>query len=354
MPHMKRNTSSFFAAAALFAGSVLILPAQETPAAAPSPSDPDAETQSATAPAPPPTPPQSSNAGWRRVDSERTRSYRDENGEPVGAAAARANTPPPSQLILPAGSWIKARVDQPLSSDRNLPGDTFTATLVAPLVVDGFVVARRGQTIEGRVSEARKAGRSKGTSMLGVEVTHLSLVDGRQMPVRSQLMEYAGGASVGRDVAAAATVTGTGAAIGAAAAGGVGAGIGALAGAAASAIGVLSTRGRATEIYPEAEIRFRTLEPITISTDRSAQAFLAVRQDDYQPVTLQQRVTVRQSAPLFYGGGFYGGGWDPFWGGGYWGRPYWGPTFGFYSYRGWGGGGGFYRGGGGGFRRGRR
>ena len=339
--------------AVLVAGSAQLLPAQDS--AAPPPPEPaaaaaeGAEAQAPVSAAPAPAP-----GGWRRVDSERSRSYRDENGEPVGLAAARANQAPPAQLILPAGSWIKARVDQPLSSDRSLAGDTFTATLVAPLVVDGFVVARRGQTIEGRVSDARKAGRSKGTSLLGVEVTQISLVDGRQMPVRSQLMEYAGGKSVGRDVTAAATVTGTGAAIGAAAAGPVGAGLGALAGAAASAIGVLSTRGRATEIYPEAEIRFRTLEPITISTERSAQAFIGVRQDDYQPVTLQQRVTVRQPAPVFWGGGYYGGGygWDPFWGSGFWGRSYWGPSIGFYSYRGWGGGGGFHRGGG--FRGGRR
>lgn len=342
---MNANIYPFrFAVGALLVVSAALPLAGQDAAAAPA--SPEAQQQQQQQPAPP-----SAGGGWRRVDDDRSSrpsSYRDENGEPVGASAARASMPPPAELILPAGTWIKARVDQPLSSDRNLAGDTFTATLVAPLVVDGFVVARRGQTIEGRVSEARKAGRSKGTSMLGVEVTQLSLVDGRQMPVRTQLMEYVGGTSVGRDVAATATATGTGAAIGAAAGGGVGAGIGALAGAAASAIGVLSTRGRATEIYPEAEIRFRTLEAISISTARSAQAYLAVRQEDYQPVTLQQRVTVRQ--PVF-GGGYWGGGWDPFWGGGYWGRPYWGPSFGFYSYRGWGGG-GFYRGGRG-FRGGR-
>lgn len=38
-----------------------------------------------------------------------------------------------------------------LSSDHNQPGQVFTATLTEPLVANGFVVARHGQTVEGRV-----------------------------------------------------------------------------------------------------------------------------------------------------------------------------------------------------------
>ena len=286
------------------------------------------------------------NAGWRRVGEAR-----DEFGQPKSAASANAtpSAPAPSQLIIPAGTWIKIRVDQPLSSDRNIAGDTFAATLSQPVVADGFVVARRGQTIEGRVSESIKAGKAKGTSRLGVELITMSLVDGRQMPVRTQLMEYAGGTSVGRDATAVGTATGTGAAIGAAAGGGVGAAIGAAVGAAGSGIGVLTTRGRATEIYPEAEITFRTMEPITINTDRATQAFTPVRQEDFAP-RLQQRgpTTIVRNGPTmypyFYGGG-YGGYWGNNWGPGFG----WGPSFNFYSGPRFYGRGGFY-GGRGGFR----
>ena len=79
---------------------------------------------------------------------------------------SRPPDPPraPAEVKLPAGSWITIRVNQPLSSDHNHPGDAFTATLVQPLVADGVLIARRGQTVEGRVAEARKAGRAKGTS----------------------------------------------------------------------------------------------------------------------------------------------------------------------------------------------
>lgn len=312
--------------------------------------DPDqAAPPTAAAPAQEPalstSAPSTGGGGWRRVGEAQ---QRDEFGQlPSTSRAPQMNTPAPSQLIIPAGTWIKIRVDQPLSSDRNNAGDSFSATLAQPLIADGFIVARRGQTVEGRVSEAIKAGRAKGTSRLGIELTQMGLVDGRQLPLRTELMEYSGGTSVGRDLAAAGTVTGTGAAIGAVAGGGVGAAIGAAVGAAASGIGVLTTRGRATEVYPEAEVTFRTMAPITISTDRSAQAFTPVRQEDFEPRLQQRRsTTIVRNGPVYP---YYGGG---YWGGNYWGySPFWGPSFSFYSTRrfGYGYGGGFgggYRGGG--------
>src|SRR5436309_424512 len=72
--------------------------------------------------------------------------------------------PSPPTLTLPAGTWITVRADQPLSSDHNQPGDTFTATLSQPLIANGRVIARRGQTVGGVVATAEKAGRVKGTS----------------------------------------------------------------------------------------------------------------------------------------------------------------------------------------------
>ncbi len=213
-----------------------------------------------------------SNSGWRKFSD----------------ASARESVP--AQLTLPAGAWIRVRVNQTISSDHNQPGDSFTTTLLEPLVVNGLVVARRGQIVSGRVAQAHKAGRVKGTSLLAVELTEISLVDGQQLHVKSQLVEYAGGTSVGRDITASGVTMGAGAAIGAAAAGPIGAGIGAGAGLIASAIGVMTTRGRPTVLYPEAVLSFRTTVPLTISTERSAHAFLAVSQGDYQKALRTVRV----------------------------------------------------------------
>ena len=233
-------------------------------------------------------------------------------------AAAACGQDLPSQLTLPAGTWISVRVDQTVSSDRNEPGDVFSVTLAQPLVANGFVVARRGQTMSARVAEAVKAGRVKGTSRLGLELTDVTLADGQVMPVRTQLVQYSGGTSQSRDATAIGTATGIGAAVGAAADGGVGAGVGAAAGAAASTIGVLLTRGRATEVDPESILTFRTMDPLTISTERSSLAFVPVRQEDFASETRprQPRLARRPPGdggypypypPILYGPGWYGG-----------------------------------------------
>jgi hypothetical protein len=230
-------------------------------------------------------------------------------------SVASAQDALPAQLTLPAGSWVRIRVNQMLSSNRNQAGDPFTASLLEPIVVDGIVIARRGQTLAGRVVEAQKAGRVKGTSKLAVELTEISFADGQQMALKSQLVEYSGGTSKGRDAAAIGSTTGVGAAIGAAAAGPIGAGIGAGAGLVASTIGVMSTRGKPTILYPESILSFRTTEPLTISTVQAPHAFLSVTQDDFDkglrtrqgpPPTMMRRPAYFYS-PYGYGPRFYGG-----------------------------------------------
>jgi hypothetical protein len=188
----------------------------------------------------------------------------------------------PPKLTIKPGTYVTVRMNQWLSSDRNQQGDTFTATLDQPVVVDGVVVAQRGQTVYGRVSEAQKAGRVEGTSRLGVQVTQLTLVDGDQAPVQSQMVSRNGQTSIGRDAAGIGVTTGLGAAIGAGVNGGVGAGVGAGAGAVVGIIGVLLTRGRPTVIYPESVLTFQVQAPVEIATDRSPQAFQYVNtQQDY-------------------------------------------------------------------------
>jgi hypothetical protein len=226
-------------------------------------------------------------AGWRQINGQ----------QPAD--------PAPSQLVLPAGTLVSIRVNQPLSSDRNQKDDTFAATLAQPLVANGMVVARRGQNILGRVVEAQKAGRVSGTSRLGLELTQLSLVDGQQARVQTQLIERKGDTSVGRDAAAIGTTTGVGAAIGAAAAGGMGAGIGAGAGALVSVFGVLVTRGRPTVVYPETLLTFRLGAPLTISTERSVQAFQPVTQQDFAQPMMVRRGPPPPYPPPYYAG-YYG------------------------------------------------
>jgi hypothetical protein len=208
----------------------------------------------------------------------------------------------PPQLTIKQGTWTTVRTNQWLSSDRYQQGDTFTATLEQPLVVDGFVVAPRGSTVMGRVTEAKKAGRVEGTSRLGVEITGLTLVDGQQVSIQSQMVNRNGPTSVGRDAAAIGGTTALGAIVGAGAAGGRGAAIGAGAGAAAGIIGVLLTRGRPTLIYPESVLTFQVTAPVTISTEHAPQAYQYVSTQQ-QPYLSQQRQPARYGTGAPYATG---------------------------------------------------
>lgn len=203
----------------------------------------------------------------------------------------------PSQLTVKQGTYAIVRTNQWLSSDHNQPGDTFTATLEQPLVVDGFVVAPRGATVVGRVTEAKKAGRVEGTSRLAVQITEVTFADGQQIPIQTQMISRNGPTSQGRDAAAIGGTTALGAAIGAGVDWGRGAAIGAGAGAAAGIIGVLLTRGHPTVIYPESVLTFQLTAPATVSTDRAPQAFQYVTPQDYG----QRQPAISQRRPAPYG-----------------------------------------------------
>lgn len=265
---------------------------------------------------------------------------------PPGQFRQRYQGPPPSnapvKLTLPAGTWITVRVNEPISSDHSEKGDTFTATLARPVVADGHVLAHIGQMVTGVVSEAQKAGRVKGVSRLGLELTEMAVADGRQVQVKTTLMERRGNTSVGRDAAAIGTTTAAGAAIGAAVNGGVGAGVGAGAGLVVSTIGVLLTRGRPTIVYPEQPLTFRLEAPLTI--EGSEQAFQPSSEEDYQRRPGGPGPALRYGGapypppaypPYGYAYGYPG----PYYYGGYFG-PYYGYGFGpgfYFRYgRGWG------------------
>jgi hypothetical protein len=329
-------------------------------------------------------PPQNSGGGWRRADDPPPAATPapSQNPEPVardqyGQAATPPDVAPPSDqdaismpapppemppapppqqqqstrpayglpsvLTLKSGAYVTVRINQALSSDHNHIGDTFTATLMQPVVIDGVVVAQRGQTVYGRVEDVQKQKTDK-PSFLRLQLTSLTIADGTQTPITSQLVTRQGGTTPGG--VQAGTIVGTtavGAAIGGAAAWGTGAAIGAGAGAAAGIIGILVTRHHPTVVYPETALTFQVTSPVTVSTERAPQAFRFVGPQDYQqPVTYAARPGPR---PMAAPGYYYGPGYAypyaypypyPY----YYGYPYyWGPSVGIY----WGGGWGYRR-----------
>ena len=257
--------------------------------------------------------------------------------------APRFNRPAyglPAELTVKPGTYVSVRINQALSTDHNQAGDPFTATLMQSLVVDGVVVAHRGQTVYGTVAEVAKQHSSK-PSRLKLELTAFTLADGTQVAVQTQLVSRQGGTTPG--AVQAGTVVGTtavGAAIGGAADWGRGAAIGAGAGAAAGLAGVMLTRNHPTVIYPETALTFQTQSPFTISTARAPQAFRYVGPDDYARAGVQTSVGAQPGARYYgraYPYPYYAYPYP------YYSYPIWGPQYGFGALiiggRGWGWGG---------------
>jgi len=162
---------------------------------------------------------------------------------------------------------IPVRLVDGLSSERNVPGDTFTATLYRELVVDGFVIAERGARVEGRVVSAGRG--SKGAaSTLSVELTRIHTSDGQNVDIQTDSFERLSDPSQLTNAEKIGGGAAVGAIIGAVAGGGKGAAIGAGVGGGAGAGDVLLTRKPAT-LPSETRITFRLKAPVTLTERRS-------------------------------------------------------------------------------------
>jgi hypothetical protein len=176
--------------------------------------------------------------------------------------------PEPHTVTLNAGMLLPVRLVDGLSSERNLPGDTFTATLDKELVMDGFVIAERGARVDGKVVAADRGGRVKGVAAIAVELTRLRTSDGQNIAVQTDSFERHAEETHTQDAAKVGGGAALGAIIGAIAGGGKGAAVGAAAGGAAGAGGVLLTRGKEARLPSETRISFRLRSPVIITERR--------------------------------------------------------------------------------------
>ena len=186
--------------------------------------------------------------------------------EPAPPPPVEPPPPPPArEVTLKAGMLLPVRLIETVSSDRNHPGDTFTASLDAPLVVDGFVIAEKGARAEGRIVESQQAGRVKGLSSIALELTRLRTSDGQRVEISTDSFTKMGPESKGSDAAKIGGGAALGAIIGAIAGGGKGAAVGAGVGGAAGTGAVVTTRGKPAELLSETKISFRLNNSVTIT-----------------------------------------------------------------------------------------
>jgi hypothetical protein len=184
---------------------------------------------------------------------------RDEAGQRPATSSA-ANT----AWTVPAGSRLTIRMNDAIDSEENQAGETFTATLAEPLMVEGIEVAPLGAEVRGRIAVVEGAGRVRGSAELRLELTQI-VVNG--VPYVLSTAEYTEVAE-GRGEETArrvGTAAGVGAIIGAIAGGGQGAAIGAGVGAGAAGTVQVLTRGERLYIPAETLLGFTLRDALIIA-----------------------------------------------------------------------------------------
>jgi hypothetical protein len=187
---------------------------------------------------------------------------------PAPVAAPPAVEPPPKPpapkpVVIPIGTVLTVRLQQPVGSKTSHPGDRFAAALAEPLVVNGKTIVPAGAAASGTVTEAHSAGRFKGGATLNIALVSLT-VHGTPYPIQSMAMSQTSKGKGKRTATMVGGGAGAGALIGGLAGGGKGAAIGALVGAGTGTAGAALTGNRDIVLPAESAVSFQMTSSLTL------------------------------------------------------------------------------------------
>jgi hypothetical protein len=179
-------------------------------------------------------------------------------------AATPAPPPPPPPVVVAAGTNLTVRLVDSLSSKTSSPGDSFSATLEDPVVVDGNTVIPAGARAKGTVVDAKPLGRFKGGASLEVRLTSVT-INGNPTSVQTAAVSRTEKGKGKRTAVMAGGGSALGGIIGGIAGGGKGAAIGLLAGAGAGGAGAAFTGNKDIVLPAESALTFKLTAPLQVS-----------------------------------------------------------------------------------------
>lgn len=167
-------------------------------------------------------------------------------------------------FVIPDGTRVIASLDTQLATDTNHSGDSFTATTVAAIFVDGNTVVPAGAQIRGILHDVQASGRTSGRAQM--TLTYETIVDsqGETRAISALPLPLQAASATGGDIEKIAAGTVLGAIIGGVAGGGTGAIIGAGAGAGAGTILMLATKGDDLELTPGQQLAVHLTGPTSV------------------------------------------------------------------------------------------
>ena len=179
--------------------------------------------------------------------------------------------PPPKKFIVDQGTQMTVRLVDAIDSEKNQTGDTFKATLNAPLTSDGEEVVPAGSDIAGHLVSVKSAGKFAGQSEVVMQLDSLT-AGGKTYNLQTDQYRKTGssrGKNTAEKVGGGAVI---GSIIGALAGGGKGAAIGAAAGAGVGGGVQAATKSQQIKFPSETVLNFTLQAPVTVVQAPSSDA----------------------------------------------------------------------------------
>lgn len=169
----------------------------------------------------------------------------------------------PVTATIPSGERLSIRTTEMIDSGKASEGQTYRASLDAPLTSQGRVIVPAGAPVTLTIMGVQSAGRIKGNSALSLRPTSLEY-RGRNYPINGSVLEEQGKAR-GKNTAIKTGIgAAAGALIGGLAGGGKGAAIGSAAGGGAGFGWNALTHGQQVKVPAESVLSFRLQAPLTV------------------------------------------------------------------------------------------
>ena len=189
----------------------------------------------------------------------------DSSGQPVAAPApGAAPIVRPADVNIAAGTDLTIRINQHISVKTSHAGDRFDGEVVDPVVGDNDrVVIPKGARVSGVVVQSHRRGVFKGSSILELRLTYLTLNGTRYRLDTSDLTQTKKGKGK-RSAAMIGGGAGAGMLVGGVATGGVGLLVGGLVGAGGGTLLGGLTGNRDIEIPAESIVRFKLADNLVV------------------------------------------------------------------------------------------
>src|SRR5271167_2599212 len=94
-----------------------------------------------------------------------------------------------AQSALPTGTAVKMKLETTLATFSSKAGDSFSARVTEPVVLDGKTVIPIGTTVEGRVTKANEPRRIAGKPTIAIFPENLVLPSGERFVLNATLVD---------------------------------------------------------------------------------------------------------------------------------------------------------------------